>query len=70
MYRTRMAAARQAVSMDCYYSYQDEDQQNPRTRSQLLGKYVTSSMSLPGFNGWLISNMVSFDFNTDLNINS
>ena len=22
MYRTRMAAARQAVSMDCYYSYQ------------------------------------------------
>ena len=39
MYRSRIAAARQAVSMDCYYSYQDEDDQNSRTKSQLLGKY-------------------------------
>ena len=39
MYHSRIAAARQAVSMDCYYSYQDEDDQNSRTKSQLLGKY-------------------------------
>ena len=46
MYRSRIAAARQAVSMDCYYSYQDEDDQNSRTKSQLLGKYYKIYMRL------------------------